>query len=507
MAKTPIPIAQGFYVSDSLPIAAQRCVNWRPNVPQSSTITDVNLFGTEGLLELARTSNLAGIDGRGIHVMNGVPYFVIGQSLFRLNLIIDAGDQSESFTTDNVGAVPGVDPVSMADNGTQLCIVARPDSVTSGESFIFVEPATFTKITDAAFDGPAVAVTYIDGFFNFIKADGKKFFNSALQDGLTYDALDFSRAFADPDDIKAQGVLRNQLYILGSNTIQPFRNIGRSPAPFQGITGAVIDVGISAPDSLQKFGAALVFVGSSEDGNESPGIWRVTGNQKQKLSTIAIDNVLSGLSDSELTGITSWVYSESGSFMYGLTLPDTCFVYDGANGRWHERLSKIEEKETAFRVGQMAYAYNRVLVNDRADAVIGELKRDLYTEYDNLIRRFVTSKAFDNLGNAFFIASIEAMIEAGVGLTNDIELKNGTTSLGVPITVVGGADPMITLSWSNDGARTFKGFRSKPMGKIGKYKTRAIWYRLGRFTRSIVLQLEFSSPTKATLIKMEADVG
>jgi hypothetical protein len=501
MAKIPIPIAQGFYVSDALPISAQRCVNWRPNVPQTKAITDANLFSTEGLLELANISQFAGIKGRGAHVMNGIPYFVIGGALYRLNLIVDPSDQSESFTTDNVGAVPGVDLVSMADNGTQLCIVARPDTETVGKSFIFVEPATFTEITDPNFDGPAVSVVYIDGFFSFIKADGKKFFNSSTQDGLTYDALDFSQAFADPDDIKAQGVLRNQLYILGSNTTQPFRNIARSPAPFQGITGAVLDVGISAPDSLQKFGSSLVFVGSSEDGNESPGIWRVSGNTKQKLSTIAIDNALSDLTDSELTALTSWVYAESGAFMFGLTLPDTCFVFDGANNRWHERISKIENIETSFRAGQMVSAYNRVLTNDRFDAKIGELRRDLYTEYGGLIRRFVTTQAFDNQGDAFFVASIEAMIEAGAGLTNDVEFMNGDD------VVTGGSDPQITLSWSDDGARTFKGFRSKPMGKKGRYKERPIWYRLGRFTRSAVLQFEVSSPTKATLIKVVADVG
>ncbi len=147
----------------------------------------------------------------------------------------------------------------------------------------------FQKLLDINFDGPASSVVFIDGFFNFTKSDGKKFFNSPLGDGLglpsgaAYDPLDFSTAEADPDQIRAQVVFKNQLYILGSKITEVFRNIGRSPSTFQRIGGAVIDVGIVAPQSLQVFGGYLAFVGAGV--NESPAIWSIQGSQKQKIST------------------------------------------------------------------------------------------------------------------------------------------------------------------------------------------------------------------------------
>jgi hypothetical protein len=159
MAKRPITLTQGFYVSESLPISAQRCVNWMPNVPQTSTITDANLFPTEGLNKLVSISDLPQNTGRGTHTMAEISYSVIGQTLYRLNRIVVQG-QEDSFTYDALGTVEGGDPVSMDDNGDQLCIVARPDNSTTGKSYIFTEPSSLVEITDPDFDGPATSVIF-----------------------------------------------------------------------------------------------------------------------------------------------------------------------------------------------------------------------------------------------------------------------------------------------------------------------------------------------------------
>ena len=89
------------------------------------------------------------------------------------------------------------------------------------------------------------------GFATLLDDVDRKFFNSPLADGrgspsgTPYDPLDFSDATADPDQIRALAAYRNQLYVIGSETTEVFRNIGRSPSPFQRISGAVIDVGVN----------------------------------------------------------------------------------------------------------------------------------------------------------------------------------------------------------------------------------------------------------------------
>jgi hypothetical protein len=502
--RTTLPIASGFYTSDALPLSAQRAVNWRPSVPQSATITDANLFSTEGIAALISGGVLD--ECRGAHVLAGIPYFVISNILYRVERTLV--DSVAAFNIVNAGTIAGTRRVYMADNGTQLCIVAIPDTVTTGKSYIFTAaPDTLTEITDPNFDGPASSVIYTAGYFSFHKSDGKKFFNSPLNNGLSgYDPLDFNVAVSDPDQIRGQGVLNGQLYIFGSETIQPFRNVGRAPSPFAPVVGSTIDIGVFSSQSIVKFGGGLAFVGGGVD--ESPAIWLVSGGQQRKLSTIAIDNELSKLSIEELDGqVFSWTYAESGAYMLGISTPSTCYVYDLTNDRWHERQSINKSSLSAYRVSHIVTAYGITLVGDSQTGNIGELREDESLEYGILTPRLVTSRPFDNSGAAVNVASIEAVIESGVGLANDLKVQTGTNIAGAAVYATGGSDPKITLSWSDDGARTFGGFISRSMGKIGEYTQRPVWNRLGRFARQRVLQFEVSSPTKATLIKVEADIG
>ncbi len=497
MPKVNIPIAQGFYVSDALPISSQRAVNWIPNAPQTDTITNGNLFGTPGIVELTTHT---GIDTtRGAHVMAGVPYFVIGLTLYRLN-----EESPDVFSTTALGTIEGADRVFMADNGEQLCIVAVPDDLTTGKSYILPrDTELLVEITDPNFDGPAASVVYYSSFFVFHKSDGKKFFNSNVADGLTYDAFDFNDATADPDQIRALSVYRDQLYVIGSETTQVFRATPRVPAPLQSIQGAVLDVGITSPQSVSLFAGRFAFVGAGV--NESPAVWIVNGASKKKLSTTAIDNELSKLTEDEVGNIHSWVYSESGGYFFGLVLPETCFVYDVINQRWHERQSVKGTTLSQYRVSTMTSAYGRVLVGDLQDGRIGQLNEDVYTEYNTIVQRFMTTRPFDNLGNPGFVSSIEAVVENGVGLAADVSVSSGKTPGNQDILVTGGKDPQITFSWSDDGGRTFVGNLSRSMGLIGEYRERPIWRRLGRFSRSRVLKFEVTTPNKATLIKVEAN--
>lgn len=511
MSKIQLPIAQGFYVSDALPISNQQCVNFYPNIPQTDAVTPDNLFSTPGISEILDLSNLDDIC-RGSLVMSLIPYYVIGEKLWR----IDRGfvDGTEVFIPEEIGAISGESRVYMATSGDQLCIVAPPNEDGVGSSYIYdLLTDTLAEITDENFDGPASTVTYIDGLFVFAKYKSKKFFNSPIQDGrglpsgTAYDALDFSIPTNNTTDTRGLIEHKGLLYVFGGERVQIFRNTGRSPAPFVS-ANAELDLGLFAPQTLILFGGSVAFIGGGV--NESPAVWIVNGASRQKISTTAIDNELSrvaGLSATEASDVFSWVYAESGAYFLGITLPDTTFVYDQINQRWHERKSILGTGITQCRAASMVTAYGRVFVGDLQSGKIGHLNEDARTEYGFVMRRFVTSKPFDNTGNSIRLASLEAVVESGVGLLKDVEVNSSTTELGIVTTVMGGKDPQITLSWSDDGGYNFVGDRSRSMGKMGEYKIRPIWTRLGRFPRSRVVKLEVTSPTKATIIKLEASIG
>lgn len=478
MPMTSLPIANGFYLSDSLPISAQECVNWYPNIVQTQTLSQETLFGTPGLTQLATSGVFQNIN-RGAHVMASIPYFVNGETLYRLNKTTVAG--VDSFDLEDLGSIPGSSRVSMADNGTQLCIM-----IPGGNGYIFTDsPDTLTQITDADFtaNGNPQYVVYIDGYFLFT-TDSKKFIISDLNDGLAYNALDFGTAEADPDDIVAPVVFNNQLFIGGGETIEAFQNIGGAGFPFQR-TGLFISKGFSAALGVIKTSNSFMFIGAGE--NESPAIWELAGSSVRKVSTTAIDSLLQDATETEISSTFAWSYAQNGAYFVGFTLPTTVIVYDTISQRWHERKSFINNSQTRFRANSVVQAYGRVLCGDSQDGRVGELDPDTYTEYSNCITRRVATQPFSNQMQAFFVPSIELTVESGVGNTD------------VP-------DPAIRMDFSRNGGKTFEFDRQRKLGKIGEYSRRAIWRRNGRIPRFAVLRFTLTDAVKPVIIALTADM-
>jgi hypothetical protein len=469
MPKVILPIANGYYESDSLPISAQECTNFYPNIAQAPALNQETLFGTPGLTQVASASDISNC--RGAHEMNGVPYFVIGSKLYSM---------SSSYALTDHGQIAGSGRVSMADNGTQLLLL-----VPGGNGYIYNHVAdTFAQITDADFtaNGNPQQVVFIDGFF-CLTTDTKKFIVSALNDGLSYNALDFGTAESDPDEIVAPIVFKNQLFIGGSQTIEAFQNIGGADFPFQR-TGLFLSKGISSPFSIQSIQDTFVFVGAGT--NESPAIWALNGNNVAKISTTAIDKELSALTETQILDIYSWAYAEKGAYFVGFALPGTTLVYDTISKRWHERKSFVDGSLGAYRVNALVRAYNQLWAGDLVDGRIGLLAQNVYTEYDTEIRRTIVTQPFQNNMDSFVLPELELTVESGVGNSSAV-------------------DPKVGLERSVDG-KIWSDARYRSIGKVGEYNRRVIWNRNGRASRFELFRFTISDPVKPVFIQMTADI-
>ena len=477
MPVTQLPIANGFYVSDSLPIAAQDCTNWYPNIVQGTGLSQETLFGTPGLEQLATSGTLDNVN-RGAHEMAGKPYFVNGERLYRLDETVV--DSTTSYSLTFIGDIAGTSRVSMADNGTQLMIL-----VPGGNGYIYNHVTdTFSQITDTDFtaNGNPQFVVFIDGYF-LVTTDSKKFIVSAINDGLSYNALDFGTAESDPDDIVAPVVYKNQLFISGGETFEAFQNIGGADFPFQR-TGLFLQKGCYAPYSLVNAQDTFMWVGGGE--NEGPAIWALSGNSTVKVSTTAIDSLLSTLTDGQVADIYSWAYASKGAYFIGFSLPSTTLVYDITSKRWHERKSFLSGALGAFRVSSVVKAYNKILCGDIVDGRIGNLDPNVYVEYENPIIRTVATQPFQNNMQSVFFPSLELTVESGVGNSDVV-------------------DPVITLQRSTDG-KTWGEPRARSMGKIGEYNRRAIWRRNGRASRFEVFRFTLTDAVKPVIIQLTANI-
>ena len=482
MAKINFPLTNGFYEQRSLPFSAQRCVGWFPSFAENDALTKAVLYGTPGIPELENTGALEA--NRGAHVMAEIPYFVNGSTLYKLERTIDAS-LNETFTAISKGTVVGSDRVSMSDNGVQLCIV-----VPGVTGYIYNhESDVFEEISDPNFvaQGRSERVVFVDGFF--VHTVGKIIFHSELNDGLVYNALDFGAAEADPDNIVSSFVLKNQLFILGRETIEVFANVGKFPFTFQRIPGYFQSIGCFAPFSTVLFDNMMAFVGGST--NEKIGVFVGAGQSFQRVSTTPIEQKLQSLTSAEIENTFCWAYSEDGAIFLGVTAGDFCFVFDrkasqlAGRSIWHERRSLQTETLTQkrWRVQSMVQAFDRILVGDVSTGLIGELDLDVRDEYGEAITRRIATQPLTNQGERLFVDEIEITVNSGA-TTDDT------------------ADPQLRMRTSDNNI-TFGDERLASMGKQGQYDRRLFFRRLGNVPRFRTFEFIMSDKSDPTLIKAE----
>lgn len=475
-----LEIATGFYQSDSLPLAAQRCINWQPVVPQASALNQRALFDVQGIVTKSLTgATISGLN-RGAVVVNEVPYFVNGNNLYSIS--------STLVVTDH-GTIEGAKRVSLAHNG-QFLVIVDPGN----KSYVFDnETSILVQITDTDFI-VSDTVSFKDGFFIFTATDGSVFFISELNDPLSYNALDFGSAEVRPDKIIASFVNHNELFILGEETIELFQNVGGADFPFVRVPGGDTQKGVFAKHSIIDFDNSFVFVGGAV--NEQAAIWRMVGSAGvRKISTSAIDNAIQKFTKEEIQDAFAMTYAFGGNFFVAFTfasvnISSKTFVYDATTSAlagedtWHERQTGVTDDK--WRVTSIVTAFGELLVGDSIDGRIGEFDKDTHTEYGDVIFRHKASRPFTNDQTPAFVDELKLTMESGVGL-------------------IGEDAPQIRMDFSDDGGRTFGNEFWRTYGKIGRYERLPSWRRQGRVPRNRVVRFTTTENVRSNLLRLDAE--
>ena len=474
MARVPIPLVNGLYISETQPISLQECNNFYVNIPDTQAISKAQLFPAPGLVELANTGENE--INRGAHVLNDAPYFINGDRLIRLE---------NDLTTTDLGFIEGDGRVSLADNGIQLCIVVPG----TGIGYIYTTSGGLVQITDPDFtaNGNAEIVVFVDGYFVFTTRS-RKFFISAINDGTSYSALDFGTAEADPDIIRSAFVYKSQLFIFGSQTIETFQNVGGASFPFRRIQGFIIPKGIVGPFTVAAFDGTFCWIGAGE--NESPKIYKYNGSGSPDIiSSTSIDFFIQSETENinlengvERDSIFVWTYTFRGATFIGWSGDDATLVYDAkasrlaGNNIWHRRESQDLQEKNRWRVNSIVTAYGRLLVGDSESGIIGEIDNDVSTEYDNRIIRTFSLPTLHNIGAPMYFYEIECVVDSGTAPANQTE-------------------PALAMRYSND-ARNFTSKRSRGAGLTGEFSKRLRWHQLGMTERYRIFEFSTDDPVK-----------
>jgi hypothetical protein len=480
MARIELGFADGFYVSQTGPYLEKRVVNLYPVIPMSETITQRALFHTPGIKQFADA--VTGTS-RGVFVFSdGTPYRVIGNTLWSFDSFGNKTDR---------GNISGASDVSMDSNGINIAIVDP-----TGNSYFYTPSTNILELSSSSSFlsfGQATSVSFKDGFY--VYTTDIIFFSSSaktVNDGKDFNPLDFADAEINPDLIRKGINDHNQLYILGDTTTQVYRTIKTAGFPFQVIPGAVIPKGCAAPNSTIPFDRSFLFIGGGV--NEKPGVYRVLGSSVEKISNQSIDHLIHSNSDAVISNARAFSYAENGNHFAVFTVGNNTFVYDQTTSQlsgkpeWHERQSGVTNGTgfKAWRGIHGAKAFGDIQVGDDRTAMVGTLDSSTYKDYGSTIERFWTTKPFMNSGNSIFSHEVELVMQTGLGTAE------------VP-------DPQIRMDYSDNMARSFNSELSKSMGKVGEYKIRVRWTRLGRIPLTRVLRWKTTEPVPINIFGLFGD--
>lgn len=439
-----IPIVGQTYQMDALSFDVQRCINLFPILSETNDSKSVAaLRGTAGL-RLFSTIGTGAIRGGMATKNKGRAFVVSGNEFYEVDRNGNGTLRGELLSF--------VGQVSMSENPTQIIIVDGQDG------YIFTKSTNaFTQIADADFPSTDI-VTFQDGYFIAAQKDTGKMYISALNDGTSWDALDFTTAESAPDDLV--GVVSNNqnLFLFGEKTTEVYQNTGDATFPFQRIQGAIIETGCAAAHTIKALDNTLFWLGLDENG--SGVVWKLNGYNAQRVSTQAIEKYIQTAND--FTESYAWVYHQQGHAFYCLNVKGlkTTLVYDVSTGLWHERsyYNAVINEMQQHKASCHFFFYQKNIVGDRESGNLYELSLDVYSDNGDEIHRKRITPHLSEEKRRITHAQLELDCEVGRG---DV------------------SDPQVMMKYSDDGGRTWSNELWRSLGAVGAYKTRVKWNKLG----------------------------
>ncbi|CAB4164247.1 hypothetical protein UFOVP830_15 [uncultured Caudovirales phage] len=537
------PILGSAYVARSVNAADNRMVNLFPEVIPEGGKESAFLNRAPGLRLLATIG-----DGpiRGLWAFGGYGYVVSNNKLYRIDAL---------YNVTLLGTVDGTGPVSMASNvntaevgsNAQLMIACNPNA------YIYdTTTSTFSQITTDQFRGAKLVDFISPGYFVAMQSNGLTFQISALNDGLTWDILDFSTVDGSPDALVSMIVDHNEIWLFGTQSVEVWYYNGDPDFPFARIQGAFNEIGCAAAYSVAKLDNGLFWLGADARGQGI--VYRSNGYTGTRISTHAIEFAIAQYGN--ISDALAYTYQQEGHSFYVLTFPsaNATWVYDVATQAWHERASWENSHFNRHRSNcQMAFN-SEVIVGDFVNGNIYAFDLDVYDDNGQLQRWLRSWRALPTGQNDLKRTahhSLQLDCESGVGVngvdpfdpifyylgtedettedwllaspTLDLYTETGEliytsdgdlsdtiiTESGDSIVVseesTQGVIPQVMLRWSDDGGHTWSNEHWAQLGKIGQYYRRVFWRRLGMTLklRDRVYEISGADPVKIVIMGAE----
>lgn len=457
-ALAPIPLFGLGNVGKSVNVDAQQRLNLYVEIQQDAQKNNVVLYPTPGLVSFVNFGSAA---TRGLWRKDDFIYLVNRNVLWRL---------TNDGAMENLGTLlTSAGRVDISDNGTEIIIVDGPNG------YIYdTGTSTFSQITAPGFPG-ASSVTFLNGYFVVTKPDSGEFYCSGLYDGLTWSALDFATAESSPDDLVCVIADNGQLILFGPDTTEFWSDSGALDFPFARVGAAAIEWGLAAPWSLCKFMDSMIFLRKNRLG--AVQVCTLSGYNAVPVSNPEMDYIFSQYEG--VSNATAFAYMVSGHPFYQINFPSAnqSWIYDGLTKNWNQ----VGGEFTRHRGEMQVNFLDQSVVTDFENGKLYRIDQNTYTDDGVPIVRQLKTR-HQATGIHSFMSEMWLEMEAGVGLP-----------MGQ------GENPQIMMKVSRDGGHTWSNERWASFGRIGEYKARAKWNRMGT-ARDWTFVFRITDPVKTVLI-------
>lgn len=456
-----IPIVGQSYNLENWAVDCQRTLNLYPQTVESGNAPEVSaLLPTPGLISKYELTGSV----RGLYPIEAGLLAVVGGKLYLLN-----------DSTTEIGLIAGSDIVRFADNRLDVFIVADK---------VYTYNLSQKKITEIFGGGliGAADVTFLDSRFIVLNPDSDQIQWSGLLN-TEFNALSYATAEASSDKLVRIFTHNGQIWLIGEKTTEIWHSTGDSDLPFVRVSGAYINCGCSAKNSLAQFGISLIWLSQTDVGQGQ--IVMTEGYQVRRISNHALEQEFA--SYERIDDAIAYSYQQDGHAFYVISFPtaNKTWCFDGSTGMWHERsYYNLESQHERHRAQVHSFYNGKHYVGDHSNGIIYEQSLESETDNGRLIMRERVTPVLNPQGQRLIFDELEVFMQVGQHSNRE---------------------PLLMLDWSDDRGQTWSFDRQESLGKVGEWNKRIIFRRLGQaFNR--VFRLRVTDTSKLVILGCKARV-
>lgn len=359
---------------------------------------------------------------------------------------------------------------------------SEPESFYEERSEFIVWWNTLDKATQEQYIAGEISDAYYDKYKEFITGTAddtpEKYdvFRVGTVQYANYGFITYSEWC--PDNTIALCSNGSKLYTFGERSWQVFSYNDDVNNPFSSPDNAAGNIGIKAPNSLAMLGNNVLWLGSSDIGDN--GIFMISDTTIKRVSTQDIERELTTMVNPD--NAYAQIFQEHQHVFYALTFEDSnkTYVYDINEDAWHYRASYDPSNRLMYwRYNHATFAYGKIYLGT-TNALVYNDENHTFTEHDGRpILKVRRGGVLTSNDCPFYIDRLRLITNNG---QHTFDNTYGNLEM----------NPRISFRYSWDGS-TWSDYEDSWAGKIGQYDYETNIYGCG-MGRYFTLEISTTEP-------------